>query len=539
MSSRVFSTSFALLLFSLMFPPAFAAPGEETIESKPATENATESAAEKPAEEKSPEEAPADEKPAAKKEPTQKPETSKSETSKPETHKVARGPLVIQLSLDGVFEARRMHELVLRPEAWSAFKVVEAAEHGDRVDKGQVVIRFETDDIDRALADLRRDAELNKLTFKVAELELKTLERLVPMNLLAVDRERQHTKEDLQFYLKTEGPLNRRAADVSIDLARQTLEYYREELAQLEKMYKADELTEETEEIVLRRARNAVARAEFMLERAEIFHERTIDVELPRREESVKESAERAVLQSELNQAILPLRLEQVRVEFEKAKVACQRCEERLAKLESDRELMTLKAPAEGVVYHGRCVDGAWRRGSSAEGLRRSGSISANDVFMTIVEPRPLIVRASVVEKHLADLKRSLRGTAMPGGFPEMKLPVRLDRIARIPDASTKFDAVFQVTLELAAESIMPGMTCKMDFTPYRQRRALTVPPKSVFTDEWEPQKRYVWLYREGAKPQRQTVVLGRQTEEKAEVIEGLEAGDEILMKAPEDDVKK
>ncbi|MDY0164999.1 MAG: HlyD family efflux transporter periplasmic adaptor subunit [Thermoguttaceae bacterium] len=535
MSSRVFSTSIALLLFSLIFPPAFAATGEETVEDKPATESVTE----KPAEEKSSAskpaaEKPADEKPAEKKEPTRKPETSK-----PETHKVARGPLVIQLSLEGVFEARRMHELVLRPETWSAFKVVEAAEHGDRVDKGQVVIRFETDDIDRALADLRRDVELNKLTFKVAELELKTLERLVPMNLAAVDRERRHTKEDLQFYLKTEGPLNRRTADVSIDLARQTLEYYREELAQLEKMYEADELTEETEEIVLRRARNAVARAEFMLERAEIFHERSIDVELPRREESVKESAERAVLESELNQAILPLRLEQVRVEFEKAKVACQRAEERLAKLESDRELMTLKAPAEGVVYYGRCVDGAWRRGSSAEGLRRSGSISANDVFMTIVEPRPLVVRASVVEKHLADLKRGLRGTATPGGFPEMKLPVRLDRIARIPDAGTKFDAVFQVTLDLDAESIMPGMTCKMDFTPYRQRRALTVPPKSVFTDEWDPQKRYVWLYREGAKPQRQPVVLGRQTDDKAEVIEGLEAGDEILTKAPEDDVKK
>ncbi|MDZ7619436.1 MAG: HlyD family efflux transporter periplasmic adaptor subunit, partial [Patescibacteria group bacterium] len=309
--------------------------------------------------------------------------------------------------------------------------------------------------------------------------------------------------------------------------------------AQLEKMYKADELTEETEEIVLRRARNAVERATFLLERAEVFYKRTTAVDLPRQEVSVRESADRVILESSLLLQTLPARLEQTKLEAERAKIARERSEERLADLEVDRKLMTITAPAEGIVYYGRCVDGKWRRGSSAESLANKGMIPANDVFMTIVDPRPLVVRTSVPEKHLADVRPGLQGTATPAGYPELKLPVRLAQIARVPDASTEFNATFKVSLGLEAEPLMPGMTCKMEFTPYRQRRAVVVPPKTVFADEWDAKKQYVWLYREGAKPRRQVVTLGRKTDEKVEILDGVEAGDEILLKAPEDAAKK
>ncbi len=513
-----------------------AKPAEESAQSVSTAEKPSD---EKPAEEKSAKKKPETEKPVASKPAVEKKPAGKPNGEKPETHKVVREPLVVKLSLDGVFEAQRMHELVLRPEVWSSYKVVTAAEHGERVDKGQVVVRFEPDDIDQAIADLKRDLALNTLTLKVTELELHTLERLAPVNLAAVQRQRDQTEEDRRYYLKTEGPLSRRTADVILEQSRQTLEYQQEELTQLEKMYKADELTEETEEIVLRRARNAVERAKFLLDRTEIFHQRTTEIDLPRQETSMQESADRAILAGKLLQETLPLRLEQARLEAEKAKVVRERSEQRLAELEMDHKLMTLAAPAEGVVYYGRCVDGKWRRGSSAESLRSNGSISANDVFMTIVDPRPLVVRASVPEKHLADVPRGLQGTATPAGFPELKLSARLERIDRVPNADTEFDAIFRVSLNLEAEPLMPGMTCKMEFTPYRQRRALTVPPKAVFADDWDVNKQYVWLYREGAKPRRQTVILGRKTDEKAEILEGIEAGDEILLKAPEDAAKK
>jgi len=554
MVSRICPGLCILLLFALMGSFALAAPASKEVEKPtattseeqaqgPAGETADTAKAEQPAksDEAADAEKPSTKEPAepAKEEPApkegEKKPVDKPNGTKPETHKVIREPFVVKVSLDGVFEARRMHELLLSPETWSTYKVVSAVEHGGRVDKGQVVVRFETEDIDRAIADLKRDLALDALTLTVTELELRTLEELVPMNVAMVKRQQKYNEEDHRHYMETEAPLARRTADIILEQARQTLEYQQEELEQLEKMYKEDDLTEETEEIVLQRARNAVERAQFLFERTKILHERTVKVELPRQKIAAEEEAERNILTSELLHATLPLQLEQTRVAVEKAKVAKKRSEERLADLEADHKLMAIKAPAEGIVYYGRCVDGKWRRGSSAESLQRQGSITANDVFMTIVEPRPMVIRTTVAQKHLADVRPGLKGIATSDAVPTLKLPVRLDRIARVPNDGSEFDAVFRVSLDLEADPLMPGMTCKMEFVPYRQRRALAVPSKAVFTDDWDLKKQYVWLYRDGAKPRRQTVVIGRKTDEKTEILEGLEAGDEILLKAPED----
>ena len=71
------------------------------------------------------------------------------------------------------------------------------------------------------------------------------------------------------------------------------LDYEKDELDQLEKMYKADDLTEETEEIVLKRQRNAVEFAEFSLENAKINSDEMLNIRMPRMDIQIKESLER------------------------------------------------------------------------------------------------------------------------------------------------------------------------------------------------------------------------------------------------------
>ena len=74
------------------------------------------------------------------------------------------------------------------------------------------------------------------------------------MDLVAAERSRRIAKEDLAQMLEVELPTARKAVDFSLQMSADSLAYEKEELRQLEKMYKADDLTEETEEIVLRRA---------------------------------------------------------------------------------------------------------------------------------------------------------------------------------------------------------------------------------------------------------------------------------------------
>ena len=80
------------------------------------------------------------------------------------------------------------------------------------------------------------------------------------MDLEAGERDQRIAEEDRKYYLEIGRPLTLKSHEMHMKFARQALEYEKEELEQLEKMYKADDLTEETEKIVLKRQRDAVER---------------------------------------------------------------------------------------------------------------------------------------------------------------------------------------------------------------------------------------------------------------------------------------
>ena len=197
------------------------------------------------------------------------------------THTVKREPIKIQFELDGTFESRNMTEIILRPEEWPSFIVLEAVEHGARVKKDEVLIKFDSEKIDKAIADMRTEQQIAEITLKVAEDQLAILEKTTPLDLEASQRAQRNTEEDSKRYFESTRPMVIKSWDYSLKFTRQQLEYAREELEQLEKMYKADDLTEETEKIVLKRARNTVERAEFSLEREEYDYNLMMKIQLP------------------------------------------------------------------------------------------------------------------------------------------------------------------------------------------------------------------------------------------------------------------
>ncbi|MHB8900215.1 MAG: hypothetical protein ACYC6Y_15810, partial [Thermoguttaceae bacterium] len=150
------------LLLGMAAPAVWAAdePAKEAAEKKaePKGKVEGEKKAEAPKEEvkKEAEAAkPAETAPAAKTEtkPAATQSEAKPEAPKPATYTVKADLFRIALELDGVFVAGTMTEVDLRPDSWQAFKVIKAVEHGEEVKKGDVLVEFETDKIDEAIAD--------------------------------------------------------------------------------------------------------------------------------------------------------------------------------------------------------------------------------------------------------------------------------------------------------------------------------------------------------------------------------------------------
>ena len=98
----------------------------------------------------------------------------------------------------------------------------------------------------------------------------------------------------------------------------------------------------------------------------------------------------------------------------------------------------------------------------------------------------------------------------------------------------------FDCQLTLAGEglnsAIVPGMNCELKMIPYKKTDALTLPPKAVFTEEFDPAKQYVYLQGKDGKPQKRVVTLGERNDKQVEVLQGLAEGDEILLEKPKED---
>jgi multidrug efflux pump subunit AcrA (membrane-fusion protein) len=301
-------------------------------------------------------------------------------------------------------------------------------------------------------------------------------------------------------------------------------------------MYKADDLTEETEEIVLKRQRDAVERQTFSVELVKIDHERTMTVDLPRRDETTREAAQRQALALDKTKATLPLTLSKMRLDVEKLKYDLAKGADRLKKLRGDREMMAMKSPADGILYWGKCARGNWPRPDNIEqAIGHGGALKTNEVLMTIVKPRPICVRASIAERDLEYLRPGVDGQAVPTAYPDLKLPARLDRVTSVPASAESFDAKITLRVEKEAAAVVPGMACRVKLVPYAKKDAITMPPAAVFTDEEDEDRPYVYVSKKDAKPEKRPVAVGKKTDKAVEITEGLKEGDVVLLEKPEE----
>ncbi|MCS7305260.1 MAG: HlyD family efflux transporter periplasmic adaptor subunit [Thermoguttaceae bacterium] len=471
-------------------------------------------------------------KPAAEK-PTEKPvEKVEKPAEKPTTITITPKPFKIEVSLDGYLEPRDAQEVVLKPQVWMDWEVVSAVKHGAQVRQGDALIQFESKKLTDAITDAKAELRAAEIALQLAQLDVQWAERVQPIDLALVERTQKRFTEDFDRFFKVKQPLDRKAADLLLRRAQHLLESEEEELRQLEKMYKADDLTEETEEFILKRQRFFVELAKFFYEEAQKEHEETLQLTFPRREEDLKTDAEIQRLRAERAKTSLPLLVQKAKADLEKAQLARAKAQERLDQLQADLALMTLKSPTDGIVYYGRLSAGRLS-GPEAETLRKGDKVAPGRTLMTIVKPRPMVLVAEVPEEKFHAVRPGMQAKVEPKGLPEVKFSAVVADVDRVPVADGKFRARFTPALDKEADALMPGMACKLKLVPYVKSDAIVVPKSAIEQDPLDDEKAYVYLVVEGKEPQRQPVVRGRQKDNECEILSGLKPGDKILAEPP------
>lgn len=419
----------------------------------------------------------------------------------------------------------------LEPESWSSFTIEEVVPHGAAVEKGQAIIVFDTEPLDRKLHDEREGARVRKMNLADARRELANLEVSTPRKLEVSERTHHRAQEDLEYFRAIGREERELAVHRSVERAERQLEYQQEELTQLLAMYREDDLTEETEEIILKRQRNSVHDAEEMVRRSRLSREKTLEVDLPREAQDLEQKAMDAELSWDSARETLPRALDKKRIAVAELEVADVRADETLDQLEADRKLMDLSSPAKGTLYYGEIADGRWDVGQTGKFMKPGGSIPAKTVFATIIpEGGQTRLYGQVEESQLPGLRSGLEARFAPKSAPRSRIPAKLEEVAAHPDLSGKYALSF--SLQAPVRDVVPGMSGRVTLVTFEADDALTIPAAAIH--ERPNGTLYVKVKQGEDEVAERDVTLGPEADGKVVVEEGLTAGEIVITEEKE-----
>lgn len=454
------------------------------------------------------------------------------DAAEPKTHEVKAERLKLELKLDGTFESAKTVEVSLRPEEWSKLEVQEAQPHGAAVKKGDPLVRLDLDDLQKAIQAAEQAVVLSELSLQESRLSLEALRTTTPIDLAAAERAAKEAQDDLDYFLKVTKERSIKSAEHSLRNAQYSLEYAQEELNQLRQMYKADDITEETEEIILKRAERGVVSAKFSLESSELSTKRTLETTLPRQEQSLKDTTTKQLAGQERARVSLSAATKKAEIALEKQMIEHRTTVEKLKHLQDDLKLLSaVTSPIDGYVFYGRIRNGSWAgMGTLEVALQPGGSLPAKQVFMTVVAPGAARFHTTVAEKDLFQVHANLSGHVKAVAFPEDSFPAKVEIVSRVPSSPGSFDCVVGVA-DAGDSPILSGMKGSVTIITYDKPEALLVPQSAVFSDD-DGDTNYVFVV-DGKTHSRQEVTTGRSKDSSVEILEGLKAGSRILTKKP------
>lgn len=296
----------------------------------------------------------------------------------------------------------------LWPEAYSgSFVVLDVRPTGSNVEAGDVIAQLDTRAIDEEIR--RAEAELRSkelaLTQQRArnELDESSAQRALKNATAALDR----AKRALDGYKEKELAFGKRQDELQKRYEQANLDDQRDELDQLEKMYKADELVDATEDIVIKRSRRSLDNTklgnELSRDRARYREELEQSLQLESRtEEFQNRTADLAKLQ-----ATQALERESRADADTRAVEAAKDARTRLERLRRDRELFEIDAPRAGVLLHGALRD--WRPSKAPARFERGSALTPrSDVFL-IADPSPSAVALDVTDAEAARFTTNAR----------------------------------------------------------------------------------------------------------------------------------
>ena len=456
------------------------------------------------------------------------------------TAKAIKDDLKIEIEIPGVFVAEDKEEIAMEPKQYKGELIItKIAQEGVSVKEGDVLMEFDTDNLEDALEEAENLVTDAEVELQKAEADLEAQKIDSETKVLQLKKELEFAERDFNAASEMES-FELKKKEKEITDAKRNLKNAKVDFEQLTQLYEERELHTATENILIERQKEGIENSEKNIERLEreLEHFKTFTKSKETLSKELDFEKKKSELKKQEIQGAAALKEKESVVA--KAKRKLEREKKKVADLKEDSESLKVTSPRDGVLFYGKTGNespaGIIFGGRNNNEMRIGGRVQTHGILMTVATMENLSVKMQVLENDIQHMKKGLSITLRPDAFPAMELAGELTKVDQIATRSNFLSEVrrFSVKGKIkdSNSQLRSGMNCRVTVHADSVPDAVQIPVVAVS----EEKGKYYCFVKNGGSADRREVKIGMSNDESVQITEGLRPGEVVYLYDPNRD---
>lgn len=440
------------------------------------------------------------------------------------TWKAEKTDLRITVTERGTLESQKTVNGICEVEGYDN-KIIYIVEEGSTVKEGQVVVRIDSSEIDKEIAEEKLEVQQAKGVVETKLQEIEVTSNTGESEIAAADLELTLAELDLAKYRDGDYLVELNDLQGKIALAEVELEKAVEALQNTKELVKKG--FREPEQI--RSAEQQVESAKFSLERDKRQLTVLKDFDYKRKLTEFEANAKEAKRKLARAKANAEANLKKANNEHAGAVAELKLQEEDLAEANAQKERCEIKATQAGVVAYAN--EDWW---SESRRIREGGTVYERQVVFFIPDMQLMQVEVKIHEAEVKRISAGQKALIRVDAFANQTFPGTVKSVAQLSKSESFFGGGVKeypatITLDdIPSVPLRPGMTAEVEILVDNLLNVVAVPVQAIAEHR---RQHYVYV-RTKDQTERRDVEIGQSNNRLIEVISGIEPDDIVLLDA-------
>lgn len=435
------------------------------------------------------------------------------------------------IPVSGELAAQKQIEVRNRLESKAV--ITEIVSEGKSVKKGDVVLRLAEEEIRDKIKDAKDKVNTADSEMIAAEQSLAIKENQRASELEKADLAVDTAQLALLAWENGEVVKKRQELDLGKQTAEIDLARLKDRFQESSKLVQQNFISKDEFE----KDRIAMIQAEVKAKQAVLDQEVYEKYTYKQDEAKKKSDVDQAIAERKRTEQRNDAEIVKAKADVESARFKVESARDRLQSFETQLGYCTVVAPSDGLVVYATSIDsgGGGRGGGDAQPPQVGTELKPNELVIILPDTSQMVANLKVSEALSGRIRPEQGVTVYSDALPNVPVTGRVQSVSVLAASGgwrdpNRRDYTVRVMLDAdPALGLKPSMRCKAEILLDRVSNAVSVPIQAIFR---QGPIAFVYVSQSGGYAQRQ-VQLGRASELRVEVLDGLKQGERVLLREP------